>query len=187
MDQVRWKKARPGLAAEIRTHLLDQRDACLAQGDPVALGTDLDRVHRPRPQWGLLVFALALAALGTLVRLVLTMNTPIETPLVHIMGGVLGAVCLAAGYLLDVSALGRRAGCVCLGFLAVTIPCAISIPSVISMLNSMNLTGWIIGSFLIQTLFPLTAAVAAPGPWLARRIGGIGLDRAGCVPVHYFV
>ena len=32
MDQVRWKKARPGLAAEIRTHLLDQRDACLAQG-----------------------------------------------------------------------------------------------------------------------------------------------------------
>ena len=74
MDQVRWKKARPGLAAEIRTHLLDQRDACLAQGmdegaaqgeavrqmgDPVALGTDLDRVHRPRPQWGLLVFALA--------------------------------------------------------------------------------------------------------------------------------
>ena len=86
MDQVRWKKARPGLAAEIRTHLLDQRDACLAQGmdegaaqgeavrqmgDPVALGTDLDRVHRPRPQWGLLVFALALAALGTLVRLVL--------------------------------------------------------------------------------------------------------------------
>ena len=32
MDQVRWKKARPGLAAEILTHLLDQRDACLAQG-----------------------------------------------------------------------------------------------------------------------------------------------------------
>ena len=187
MDQVRWKKARPGLAAEIRTHLLDQRDACLAQGmdegaaqgeavrqmgDPVALGTDLDRVHRPRPQWGLLVFALALAALGTLVRLVLTMNTPIETPLVHIMGGVLGAVCLAAGYLLDVSALGRRAGCVCLGFLAVTIPCAISIPSVISMLNSMNLTGWIIGSFLIQTLFPLTLALLL---WRLRGRGWPGV------------
>lgn len=153
MDQVRWKKARPGLAAEIRTHLLD-------------------RVHRPRPQWGLLVFALALAALGTLVRLVLTMNTPIETPLVHIMGGVLGAVCLAVGYLLDVSALGRRAGCVCLGFLAVTIPCAISIPSVISMLNSMNLTGWIIGSFLIQTLFPLTLALLL---WRLRGwLGALG-------------
>ena len=138
MDQVRWKKARPGLAAEIRTHLLDQRDACLAQGmdegaaqgeavrqmgDPVALGTDLDRVHRPRPQWGLLVFALALAALGTLSDGLLTDDTPTLPPMVPMLdlGGVLGAVCLAAGYLLDVSALGRRAGCVCLGFLAATI------------------------------------------------------------------
>lgn len=122
MDQVRWKKARPGLAAEIRTHLLDQRDACLAQGmdegaaqgeavrqmgDPVALGTDLDRVHRPRPQWGLLVFALALAALGTLVRLVLTMDTPSATPgLTHIIGGVLGrAVCLGGLTALGVQAV----------------------------------------------------------------------------------
>ena len=45
------------------------------------------------------------------------MNLPNETPL-DLAGGVLGAVCLAAGYLLDVSALGRRGGVVCLGFLA---------------------------------------------------------------------
>lgn len=75
--EIRWKKARPLLTEEIRTHLLDQRDACVAQGmaedeaqaeavrqmgDPVALGADLDRVHRPRPQWGLLALALVLAA-----------------------------------------------------------------------------------------------------------------------------
>lgn len=190
MDQVRWKKARPGLAAEIRTHLLDQRDACLAQGmdegaaqgeavrqmgDPVALGTDLDRVHRPRPQWGLLVFALALAMLGTLLRMRLSTNLKFisnDDLMLDLAGGVLGAVCLAAGYLLDVSALGRRAGWVCLGFLAVTIPCAISIPSVISMLNSMNLTGWIIGSFLIQTLFPLTLALLL---WRLRGRGWPGV------------
>lgn len=62
--EIRWKKARPLLTEEIRTHLLDQRDACVAQGmaedeaqaeavrqmgDPVALGADLDRVHRPGP------------------------------------------------------------------------------------------------------------------------------------------
>lgn len=190
MDQVRWKKARPGLAAEIRTHLLDQRDACLAQGmdegaaqgeavrqmgDPVALGTDLDRVHRPRPQWGLLVFALALAMLGTLLRMRLSTNLKFisnDDLMLDLAGGVLGAVCLAAGYLLDVSALGRRAGWVCMGFLAVTIPCAISIPSVISMLNSMNLTGWIIGSFLIQTLFPLTLALLL---WRLRGRGWPGV------------
>ena len=73
--EIRWKKARPVLTEEIRTHLLDQRDAYAAQGmaedaaqaeavrqmgDPVALGTDLDRIHRPRPQWGLLALALVL-------------------------------------------------------------------------------------------------------------------------------
>ena len=180
MDQVRWKKARPGLAAEIRTHLLDQRDACLAQGmdegaaqgeavrqmgDPVALGTDLDRVHRPRPQWGLLVFALALAVLGTLVRLFLTMDTPSATPgLTHIIGGVLGAVCLAAGYLLDISALGRRAGWVSMGFLAI----------VVFLLLSWDLrvqgVSWQVEFFLY--LFPLTLALLL---WRLRGQGWPGV------------
>ena len=184
MDQVRWKKARPGLAAEIRTHLLDQRDACLAQGmdegaaqgeavrqmgDPVALGTDLDRVHRPRPQWGLLVFALALAALGTLVRLFLTMDTPSATPgLTHIIGGVLGAVCLAAGYLLDVSALGRRAEWVCLGFLVVVtalLPMwAYWVPS--------RLESEVLATYLLLILFPLTLALLL---WRLRGQGWPGV------------
>ena len=67
MEQVRWRRARPALAQELRTHLLDQRDACLAQGmsqteaeaeslrqmgDPVEVGTQLDQVHRPAPPVG---------------------------------------------------------------------------------------------------------------------------------------
>ena len=31
-EQIRWKRARPSLLAELRTHLLDQQDACLAAG-----------------------------------------------------------------------------------------------------------------------------------------------------------
>ena len=181
MDQVRWKKARPGLAAEIRTHLLDQRDACLAQGmdegaaqgeavrqmgDPVALGTDLDRVHRPRPQWGLLVFALALAALGTMVRLFLTMDTPSEIPgLTHIIGGVLGAVCLAAGYRLDVSALGRVAGWLCLGFLIVITP---MLPIWVFSWQESEVPA----IYLLLILFPLTLALLL---WRLRGRGWPGL------------
>ena len=181
MDQVRWRKARPGLAAEIRTHLLDQRDACLAQGmdegaaqgeavrqmgDPVALGTDLDRVHRPRPQWGLLVFALALAALGTLVRLFLTMDTPSATPgLTHIIGGVLGAVCLAMGYLLDVSALGRVAGWLCLGFLIVVTP---MLPIWVFSWQESEVPA----VYLLLILFPLTLALLL---WRLRGRGWPGL------------
>ena len=43
--------------------------------------------------------------------------------MLDLAGGVLGAVCLAAGYLLDVSALGRVAGWLCLGFLIVSRRC----------------------------------------------------------------
>ena len=129
--EIRWKKARPPLTEEIRTHLLDQRDACLAQGmdedaaqaeavrqmgDPALLGADLDRVHRPRPQWGLLLLALALTAAGAFLRFTLTAHIPhisLQERQLDLLGGLVGAAALAAGYLLDVSALGRRAWWAC--------------------------------------------------------------------------
>ena len=61
-EQIRWKRARPVLARELEQHLTDQRDAFLEEGadletaerlaveemgDPVRVGTELDRVHRP--------------------------------------------------------------------------------------------------------------------------------------------
>ena len=183
MDQVRWKKARPGLAAEIRTHLLDQRDACLAQGmdegaaqgeavrqmgDPVALGTDLDRVHRPRPQWGLLVFALALAMLGTLLRMRLSTNLKFisnDDLMLDLAGGVLGAMCLAAGYLLDVSTLGRVAGWLCLGFLIVVTP---MLPIWVFSWQESEVPA----IYLLLILFPLTLALLL---WRLRGRGWPGL------------
>lgn len=135
--EIRWKKARPLLTEEIRTHLLDQRDACVAQGmaedeaqaeavrqmgDPVALGADLDRVHRPRPQWGLLALALMLAAAGAFLRFSLTADVPyvsLQDRQMDLLGGLMGAAALAAGYLLDVSALGRRAWWTCAALMAV--------------------------------------------------------------------
>ena len=82
-EQIRWKRARPRLLSELRTHLLDERDHCLAQGmteeaaqaeairqmgDPVLVGQSLDAVHRPKPQWGLLTLSLLLAAAGAVLR-----------------------------------------------------------------------------------------------------------------------
>jgi len=77
--QIRWKRARPLLVRELERHLEDQRDDFLKEGkapdeaerlavedmgDPVTVGTELDRIHRPRPQWGLLGLTIALAAIG---------------------------------------------------------------------------------------------------------------------------
>lgn len=65
-EQIRWKRAKPVVTLELQRHLEDQRDAFTAEGsapeeaerlaveemgDPVAVGTELDRIHRPRPSW----------------------------------------------------------------------------------------------------------------------------------------
>ena len=124
-EQIRWKRARPQLLAELETHLLDQRDDCLSQGmteeeaqqeavrqmgDPVLLGQSLDAVHRPKPQWGLLVFALAIAIEGAVLRLWLTNGwdqggySVAET----LATLCLGAAALVGAYLLDYTWLYRR-------------------------------------------------------------------------------
>lgn len=65
-EQISWKRARLVLSRELRQHLEDQRDDFAAQGfadaekmavaemgDPVPVGAELDRLHRPKPQRGL--------------------------------------------------------------------------------------------------------------------------------------
>ena len=78
-EQIRWERARRVVISELRQHLEDQRDAFAAEGreeaerlaveemgDPVTVGAELDRIHRPKPQWGLLaltaVFALTVSS-----------------------------------------------------------------------------------------------------------------------------
>ena len=82
-EQLRWKKARPLVEDELLTHLCDQRDALMAggmdetvataeslrlTGDPYEIGTELDRVHRPKTP----KFLFALAALIALAGLAFT-------------------------------------------------------------------------------------------------------------------
>lgn len=81
-QQIRWKRARHIVVEEIRAHLEDQKEAYLKggsseeeatsraiaeMGDPVTVGEQLDRVHRPRPDWTLLAITAALLLFGLLV------------------------------------------------------------------------------------------------------------------------
>lgn len=138
--EIRWKKACPALVQEITTHLLEQRDAYMRSGmgleeaeretlrqmgDPVSLGAELDRVHRPRPQRGLLLLAAALLTAGCVLRLVL--SVPADGYLLNRVRMLkdltcifLGLCALAGGYLLDVSLLGRHRGTLCLSWIAAT-------------------------------------------------------------------
>ena len=140
--QIRWKRARPVVARELAQHLTDQRDAFLEEGadpetaermavegmgGPVRVGTELDRVHRPKPQWGLLAATLALALLGGFLRVWLTASgaeyyeniDPTRTAISLVMG----SGCLLGAYFLDYTWLTRHAigvyiGAVVLGLLS---------------------------------------------------------------------
>ena len=132
--QIRWKRACPIVTAELERHLEDQRDACTGEGlenaeelavkemgDPVVVGTELDRVHRPKPQWGIIALTIALALVGVLLRIFLTAGWKEEymavNPVKALAAFLLGCVALLAGYFLDYSRLSRHAGKIYIGVL----------------------------------------------------------------------
>lgn len=80
-EQIRWKKARPLVAREIEDHIYDQRDALISNGyseetatknavaqmgDAVLVGFELDKTHKPRPQWIMILLTAALMFIGIL-------------------------------------------------------------------------------------------------------------------------
>lgn len=137
-EQIRWRRARPIVTWELERHLEDQRDAFAAEGhedaeamavaemgDPVSVGAELDRMHRPKPQWGLLALAILLALAGTVLRVWLTADWDAYymdvNPYRAALAFLLGCGALLAGYFLDYGKLGRRGGWVYLGALIVSL------------------------------------------------------------------
>ena len=134
--QIRWKRARAAAVRELETHLEDQRQefqteghppeeaerlAVEEMGDPVAVGTDLDRLHRPRPQWGMLAVTLALLLVGSYLRYALTrVGEPWYDldPFRCALSAAAGAAALMGAYFLDVSRLLYRARWVYMGAIA---------------------------------------------------------------------
>lgn len=83
LSQIRCKKARPYIAEEIRDHIECQiadnlsegmsyeeaeKNAVTDMGDPVEVGISLDRIHRPKVAWKLLVIVGILSLFGILLQ-----------------------------------------------------------------------------------------------------------------------
>lgn len=124
--QIRWKRARTVVVRELETHLEDQRDEFLTEGhppaeaerlaveemgDPVAVGTDLDRLHRPKSQWKMLCLLAVALGLWLVLRLAERWGVSYWSEYVVSFGGIaLLAAGLAAGiYLLDYTLLAKAA------------------------------------------------------------------------------
>ena len=81
--QIRNKKAGASVAKEIKSHMEDQAQVYMEQGmgqeealaeavrqmgNPVEVGIDMDRIHRPRNNWKLLGAMAVLSLVGLLVQ-----------------------------------------------------------------------------------------------------------------------
>ena len=192
-EQIRWKRARPVVVAELERHLEDQRDAFAGDGfedaealavkemgDPVAVGTELDRVHRPKPQWGIITLTIVLGLVGALLRIFLTdvhNEEYIVVMSVRALAAVgLGCIALLAGYFLDYSRLSRYAGKIHIGTLVVSLVVAHFSPTV---------NGCYYYARYVIMVFPVVYAL-----WLysCRNKGWIGLALAilGGIPMALF-
>lgn len=124
-EQIRWKRARSVVLPELKRHLEDQRDAFAAEGyedaeglaveemgDPVTVGTELNAIHRPRPQWVLLALTMLLALCGTLLQIWLTASWAYcyqdIDPFRALTALILGCGVLLLGYFGDYTWLGRH-------------------------------------------------------------------------------
>lgn len=130
-DQIRWKRARQPLTRELETHLQEQCADCLCSGmdetaaeaeairqmgDPVQIGQELDRIHRPKPQWKLLLLVGLLAIFGAWLRLY-TGSDAVRV----IFYLIVGFFALFGVYLLDYTFFVRHARIVYVGMILLSI------------------------------------------------------------------
>ncbi len=134
-EQIRCVKARDGVAKEMMDHIQDQTDcyeesgmsheaavteAVRQMGDPVAIGMELDRIHRPKTDWTMLIMVALFNIAGIIVLY--------ATGVLRVYQGNLGRQCFFAVlgfavmigiYFLDYSFWGKYAVYLYWGMLAV--------------------------------------------------------------------
>lgn len=145
-EQIRWKKAHPVISEEIKGHIMDQKDAFMEEGldeetaidksikemgDPVFVGTELDRTHKPKPEWGIIFLTGIILLLGFGIRSIagLESHTPYTLERDLMTTGI-GIICMAVAYFLDFTIIGRYPKSIFWGLTIVTIATMILAPNI---------------------------------------------------------
>lgn len=135
--QINNKKARNFVTEEIEQHIEDQKNAYMNEGDedrtaltksleqmgdPVEVGKQLNRIHRPRMEWSLLLTVLLLCVLGISAQLSLgimikDVNLPNSVNVNrHILFLIIGFLLMTAVYYFDYTFFGKYPKLLCLLF-----------------------------------------------------------------------
>lgn len=120
-EQIRWEKAKPIIAIEIENHICDQRDAYISEGDDeseatskallqmgdaVLVGQELDKTHKPKPQWTMITLVGIFMTIGGLINYFI-MNSVDELNMFKIFPYILAFGIFIICYFIDFSILGK--------------------------------------------------------------------------------
>ena len=180
-DQVKWKKAHAIITEEIENHIIDQRSAYIADGtdeaaatdqaiaqmgDPVFVGTELDRTHRPKPQWSMLILTAALLVAGLLIRIFFVSGSE-QWLAPTALSMVAGLGLMVAAYFTDFTFIGKRPKTVYFVILAL---------SVAALLFTPVINGRSYYASFLTLLFPLGFAAIV---YATRNKGYVGIILCG--------
>lgn len=134
-EQIRCVKAREGVAKELMDHIWDQaegyekdgmsheeamKEAVKEMGDPVAIGIELDHIHRPKTDWFMLFWVVMLSIAGVVIQYmtgVLDMGSNrLEN---QCLFTVMGLAAMFVIYFLDYSFIGKYAKLIYWGMMIV--------------------------------------------------------------------
>jgi len=163
-QQIRWKKAHNQVSEEIEAHITDQKNAFIndgldeeiatekaivEMGDPVLIGTELDRAYRPKFEWSIFALTCIMTLIGLLIRIFALNSVIIEHIELSVFNDitniVIGLVAMVTAYFLDFTAIGKYPKKIFFGLIAL----------IIVLLNLANRQSYI--SFVIL-LFPMAFA-----------------------------
>ena len=133
IEQIRCKKVRKNISDELLNHIMEQKQdyidcgmsddeaeekAVIDMGDPVDVGVNFDKIHRPKPQWSLIFGVLALMIIGVLIQLFC--YSGITDHYIYgnsygtyhtynmILGCVVGLVCMFVIYFIDYTVIFKK-------------------------------------------------------------------------------
>lgn len=134
-EQIRCVKARDGVAKELIDHIQDQAEcyedsgmsheeamqaAVKEMGDPVAIGMELDHIHRPKTDWTMLLMVVIFSVAGIVIQYITGAFDMSPTRLGNqCLYTVIGLVAIFGIYFLDYSFIGKYAKLVYWGMFAV--------------------------------------------------------------------
>lgn len=131
LEQVRFKQAHKSIENEIRAHIEDQiadnisagmdedeaeRVAVKDMGDPVDVGISMDRVHRPRIAWSVVVIAILIGIASIIVHELMIYDASAHDAHISIIGShsfynnvLVGMIAMIIIYMIDYTVIARYA------------------------------------------------------------------------------